>query len=117
MPLADNDNAPTLTLVTNHETVARFRALRRQLDVESDAELVEIALEAMDHATLAVSTNFKTAKMDASLCLSLPRETLATLAEECMRTGRSYEATIRYALRALAAVALRASALETELAS
>lgn len=117
MPFADNDNAPTLTLVTNEETVARYRALRRQLDLESDAELVDLALEARDHTSLKTAANAKPTKMNTSLSLSLPRETLATLAEERMRTGRSYEETIREALRMLAAVALSEPVRGTELAS
>jgi hypothetical protein len=116
MHLADNDNAATLTLVTNEETVARFRALRRQLDVESDAELVDLALEARDHTSPQTVANARPTKMNTSLALSLPRETLATLAEERMRTGRTYEETIREALRMLAAVALSEPIRGTELA-
>jgi hypothetical protein len=116
MHLADNDNAATLTLVTNEETVARFRALRRQLDVESDAELVDLALEARDHTSLPTAANALSTKMNMPLSLSLPRETLAALAEDRMRTGRSYEETIREALRMLAAVALSEPVRGTELA-
>lgn len=102
---ADNDNAQTLILVTNKETVARFRALRGQLDVESDAELLDLALEARGHATVPGGATSRPLPMDANLTLSLPRETLAALAAERMRTGMSYEETIRKALRALAVVA------------
>jgi hypothetical protein len=118
MHLAENDNAPTLTLFTNEETVARYRALRRQLDVESDAELVDLALEARDHSALRTAANTKQTRMDTSLSLTLPRETMATLAEERMRTGKSYEETIREALRMLASLALsEPEFIATELAS
>lgn len=105
MFLADNDNAPTLVLVTNQETVARFRALRAHLDLESDAELLDLAMEAQGHATVSGAANSRPSSMDATLSLSLPRETLAELATQRMRTGMSYEETIRVALRALAVVA------------
>ncbi|MCS4088603.1 ribbon-helix-helix protein, CopG family [Rhizobium sp. BK176] len=118
MHLAENDNAATLTLVTNEETVARYRALRKQLDVESDAELVDLALEARDHSSLRTAANATQTKMATSLSLTLPRETLATLAEERMRTGKSYEETIREALRMLASLALSEPAFTAiELAS
>jgi hypothetical protein len=102
---ADNDNGPMLVLVTNKETVARFRALRAQLDVESDAELLDLALEARQHAPVGGVSSSHTLRMDVNLTLALPRETLAELAAERMRTGMSYEETIRKALRALAVVA------------
>lgn len=117
MFLADNDNAPTLVLVTNNETVARFRALRTRLDVESDAELLDLALEARDHATPPGPRIGRPARLDAKLTLTLPRETMAALAAERMRTGTSYEETIREAIRALAAVAGSEPLRGTELAS
>lgn len=116
MFLADNDNAPTLLLVTNKETVARFRALRAHLDVESDAELLDLALEARGHATISGGASSRPLLMDTNLTLTLPRETLAELAAERMRTGMCYEETIRNALRALAVVAL-SEPMRDELAS
>jgi hypothetical protein len=117
MFLADNDNAPTLVLMTNNETVALFRALRTRLDVESDAELLDLALEARDHATPTGPRIGRPARLDAKLALTLPRETMATLVAERMRTGTSYEETIRGAIRALAAVAGSEPLRGTELAS
>ncbi|MDW9481839.1 hypothetical protein GOB57_24635 [Sinorhizobium meliloti] len=117
MFLAENDNTPTLVLVTSEETVARFRALRTRLDVESDAELLDLALESREHVTLSGPAHSRPMKMNSNLTLSLPRETLASLAAERMRTGMSYEETIRKALCALAAVAGSGPPRGTELAS
>jgi hypothetical protein len=55
--------------------------------------------------------------MDSMLTLHLPRETLAALAAERMRTGMSFEETVREALRALALVAGNEPRREAELAS
>jgi hypothetical protein len=117
MVLADNDNALTLILLTSDETVARFHELRTSLDVESDAELLDLALEARDHADNTGLRIAQSTTLEAKLALILPRETLATLAAERMRTGKSYEETIRDAIRALASLAGTKRARGAELAS
>lgn len=112
---ADNDNFPMLVIETSKDTVVQFRELRQRLDIESDAELIELALESLEHDPATTSAG-RFVRKDAKLRLALPRATMAALTAGRMRSGLDYEETVRQAICSLASVAFKDTRMPSELA-